>query len=159
MNIHVHRVACTVGFVLFMGAPFAQGESLSPLRLAPDELTWMPAPTGAYGAFLVGHPTKPGLYVIRGKFPPNFRVEPHFHPDERISTVLSGTLYVGYGEQFDESKMRPLPRGSIWTEPAKQPHFVWAKDGEVIIQVIGNGPSAVIPVQPKQRKVKTNIAT
>jgi hypothetical protein len=24
----------------------------------------------------------------------------------------------------------------------KQPHFVWAKDGEVVIQVVGHGPSA-----------------
>ena len=40
---------------------------------------------------------------------------------------------------------------SIWTEPAKQPHFVWAKDGEVIIQVIGNGPSAVVPVQSSKQ--------
>jgi hypothetical protein len=23
--------------------------------------------------------------------------------------------------------MRALPAGSVWTEPAKQPHFVWAK--------------------------------
>ena len=64
--------------------------------------------------------------------------------------MISGTLYVGFGEQFEESKMKVLPASSIWTEPAKEPHFVWAKDGEVIIQVIGNGPSGVTLVQPKQ---------
>jgi hypothetical protein len=63
--------------------------------------------------------------------------------------VISGTLYVGFGEQFDEGKMKVLPATSIWTEPAKQPHFVWAKDGEVVIQVIGNGPSGVTLIQPK----------
>ena len=63
-------------------------------------------------------------------------------PDERIVTILSGTLLVGYGEQFDESKMKALPAGGMFTEPAKQPHFVWAKDGEVVIQVVGHGPSA-----------------
>ena len=48
--------------------------------------------------------------------------------------------------------MKALPAGSIWTEPAKQPHFVWAKDGEAIIQVIGgNGPSAVFPVQSSKQ--------
>ena len=63
---------------------------------------------------------------------------------------MSGTLYVGYGEQFDESQMKALPVGSIFTEPARQPHFVWAKDGEVVIQVIGHGPSATTQVEQKQ---------
>ena len=48
---------------------------------------------------------------------------------------MSGTLYMGYGDRFDESTMTALPAGSIWTEPAKQTHFVWAKDGEAVIQV------------------------
>ena len=62
--------------------------------------------------------------------------------DERVVTILSGTLLVGYGERFDESTMKALPAGSVFTEPAKQPHFVWAKDSEVVIQVVGQGPSA-----------------
>ena len=77
----------------------------------------------------------------------NFRNEPHYHPDDRIVTVISGTLHVGFGERFDESAMKVLPAGSLWTEPAKQPHYVWAKDGEVVIQVIGHGPTATTPVQ------------
>ena len=90
------------------------------------------------------------MYAYRTKFAANFRNQPHYHPDERIVTIVFGTLYVGYGEQFDESKLKALPAGSIFTEPAKQPHFVWAKDVEVIIQVIGYGPSATTPVQSKQ---------
>ena len=63
---------------------------------------------------------------------------------------LLGTLYVGYGEQFDENAMKALPAGSIWTEPAKQTHFVWAKDGEAVIQVVGaNGPSGVTRIEQK----------
>ena len=61
-------------------------------------------------------------------------------------TILSGTLLVGYGEQLDDSHMKALPAGSVFTEPSKQPHFVWAKDGEVVILVIGHGPSATTPV-------------
>ena len=45
--------------------------------------------------------------------------------------------------------MKALPAGSIFTEPARQPHFVWAKDGEVVIQVIGNGPSATTLIEQK----------
>ena len=146
------RVACVAALAVFMTAAFAQSETLEPARLAPEELKWVVAPTGASRANLAGDDKKSGMYAYRAKFPANFRNQPHFHPDDRIVTVLSGTLHVGFGEQFDEGKMKALPAGSIWTEPAKQPHFVWAKNGEVIIQVIGgNGPSAVVPVQSSKQ--------
>ena len=90
------------------------------------------------------------MYAYRVRFPANFRNQPHFHPDDRIVTVMSGTLYVGFGEQFNEGGMKPLPAGSVWTEPMKQPHYVWAKDGEVVIQVIGHGPSGVTLIPQKQ---------
>ena len=57
---------------------------------------------------------------------------------------------MGYGETFDKSAMKVLPAGSVWTEPARAPHYVWAKVDEVTIQVFGaNGPSGVTPVRPK----------
>ena len=144
------RLACAAALVLVMTATFAQGEALEPARLTPDELKWVLMPTGVYRANLAGDDKTAGMYVYRARFPANFRNQPHFHPDDRIVTVLSGTLHVGYGEQSNEGTMKALPAGSIWTEPAKQPHFVWATDGEVIIQVVGNGPSATTPVQSKQ---------
>jgi quercetin dioxygenase-like cupin family protein len=111
-------------------------------RIAPDEMKWEQG-AGNPRAKPVGDDQKPGMYMYRSRFPANYKVQPHFHPDERIVTVMSGTLYVGYGEKFDESAMKALPAGSFWTEPAGQPHFVWAKDGEVVIQAVGaNGPRA-----------------
>jgi quercetin dioxygenase-like cupin family protein len=88
------------------------------------------------------------MYAVRSKYTSSLWAEPHFHPDNRIVTVPSGTMYYGYGKKFDEKKMKALPAGSIWTEPANQPHFSWAKDGEVLIQIIGSGPSGVLPARP-----------
>lgn len=48
---------------------------------------------------------------------------------------------VGPGEKWDESKMKPYPAGTFYSEPSKAPHFTWAKDGEVIIQLTGMRPS------------------
>ena len=142
----LRRVAGATALALFITAAAAQADQLQPARVTPDELTWKPTPTGNQQAMLAGDPQKAGVYAYRTRFPAGFRNQPHFHPDERIVTILSGTLLVGYGEQFDESKMKALPAGSVFTEPSKQPHFVWAKDGEVVIQVIGHGPSATTPV-------------
>jgi hypothetical protein len=55
--------------------------------------------------------------------------------------VLSGTLYFRVGDKWDESKFRAYPAGAFYSEPPRASHFLWAKDGEVIIQVIGIGPS------------------
>ena len=139
------RVVCGIALALLISAA-VQGDPLQPVRVTPDELTWKLNPAGAQQAIIAGDPQKAGVYVLRTWLPAGLQVQPHFHPDERIVTILSGTLLVGYGEQFDESKMKGLPAGSLFTEPSKQPHFVWAKDGEVVVQVIGHGPSATMPV-------------
>jgi quercetin dioxygenase-like cupin family protein len=129
--------------------PIAQGEALVPTRLTPEELKWMPQPNGNLQAVMAGNPRDQGLYMYRTRFPANFRNQPHFHPDQRIVTVMSGTLYVGYGEKMDDSQMKALPAGSIFTEPPRQPHYVWAKNGEVVIQVTGYGPSGTIVIGQK----------
>jgi quercetin dioxygenase-like cupin family protein len=75
---------------------------------------------------------------------------PHFHPDERTIVVLSGTFYFGVGEQWDESKMKAYPVGTFLSEPPKVAHYSWAKDGEVIIQVTGVGPTGSTVIPQKQ---------
>jgi quercetin dioxygenase-like cupin family protein len=81
---------------------------------------------------------------MRVKFPAGYKLMPHFHPDEwRTGIVLSGNYYFGLGKQWDESKLRPYPPGTFFSEPKGVPHFVWAKDGEVIIQVTAMGPTGV----------------
>jgi len=140
------RLAALGALLVLAAVAAAQTPALTPTRVAPQDLTWTPTATGTQRAPLVGDEQRSGIYVYRSKFPPNHRVEPHFHPDDRVVTVISGTLHMGYGERFDEGAMRVLPAGSVWTEPAGQPHYVWAKDGEVVIQIMGHGPTATTPV-------------
>jgi quercetin dioxygenase-like cupin family protein len=101
---------------------------------------------------LYGDPTKAGVYVTRVKIPPGFKFMPHWHPDEwRTAVVLSGTYYFGVGEQWDESKVKAYPAGTFYTEPSKTPHYGWAaKDGEVIVQITGMGPTGTTPIPQKQ---------
>ena len=150
MNTIACRAALVGAVALLAVVPTVLSEPLTQAVVTPDELPWIKGPTGNQRSVIVGDETKQGMYIFRGKFPANFRNKPHYHPDERIGMVISGTLHVGYGETFDESKMKALSAGSIWTEPAMQSHFVWAKDGEVVIQIIGNGPSGTTLVPSKQ---------
>lgn len=112
------------------------------MRITPDELKWGPGRVPGHEiAPLVGDSTKPGPYVERVKFPPNHRVQAHSHPDDRTYTVISGTWYIGYGDKFDESKLKALPAGSFHTEPANVTHFSYTKEG-VVVQIMGTGPTA-----------------
>jgi len=122
---------------------YAQSASESVLKL-PDQIEWK-APAVSPGpstAVLFGDPSKPGVYVTRTKFPAGLKLMPHTHPDEwRTIVVMSGTIYFALGNKWDESQLKPRPAGTFFSEAKGAPHFEWAKDGEVIIQTTGMGPT------------------
>ena len=125
-------------------AAYSQGAGESVVKL-PDQIEWKAPPMvgGASTAILYGDPSKSGVYVTRTKFPAGTKALPHTHPDEwRTVVVLSGTHYFGLGDTWDEGKLKAYPTGTFFSEPKDTPHFVWAKDGEVIVQVTAMGPTA-----------------
>ena len=126
-------------------------------RLAPDEVNWPASAAGGVGTsgvsgvqtvVLKGDPTKPGLYTLLLRAGPNIRALPHSHQDDRVATVISGMWYIGYGDTFDESKLKELPPGSFYTEPPGSNHFAMTKDEAVVIQITGMGPSSTTYVNP-----------
>jgi hypothetical protein len=122
------------------------------VRVTPDEVKWMDRPgyDGVKFAVIQGDPSKPGVYVIRARFSPGAMTRPHWHPEDRFVTVLQGTWYAGEGDTFEPDKTVPLKAGSFMLHPAKAHHYDGAKDEEVIVQIIGIGPSATNLVDPKQ---------
>ncbi len=142
-----------LGLVLFLTTPFlAWGQDLpaGAVMLTPSELTWkpLPAPVGAQISELVSSRTQTGFYIERAQFPANFTHSPHSHPDNRTYTVISGTLYVGFGDKFDQAHLKALPPSSFWTEPANLNHFLMTKDEPVFFQITGTGPSGTTFVDP-----------
>ena len=122
----------------------AQADDSTILKF-PQEIKYNASGKGVETAVLYGDPSKAGLYVVRLKLPAGAKVMPHIHPGEaRTMTVLSGTLYFGFGTEFDETKLKPYPAGTFFTELPTTPHFVAAKDGEVIFQATGLGPSGML---------------
>jgi quercetin dioxygenase-like cupin family protein len=142
------REACLVVAVCAAGvsvSAYGQNAGTGVLKLPQDIEFKGPLAGAPQSAVLYGDPTKPGVFVTRVKFPAGTKDLPHWHPDEvRTVAVLSGTLYFGVGEKWDESKFKAYPAGTFYSEPPKTPHFSWAKDGEVIIQITGVGPSGKI---------------
>jgi quercetin dioxygenase-like cupin family protein len=123
---------------------FIQSNSLTPKIILPDEIKWnsdLKQSVGIETIVLAGDPQKEGLYTMRVKIPAGTKLLPHWHPENRTAVILSGTFYYSYGDSFNEDKLHEMPAGTFFTEPAKQPHFAYAKKGEVIIQVTGWGPT------------------
>ena len=150
MTTLICRTAAAASFLFLLTAGAAPFEGFTPARVLPADFKWVSTPTGLQVATIAGNQGKPGLYTARVKYPAGFRLQPHFHPDDRVVIVLSGTVYFGYGDKFDESKLTALPTGSVWTEPAKTPHYLWTKDGEAVIQVTGIGPSGSTQIPAKK---------
>jgi hypothetical protein len=138
--------------ILFTANARADKDKAGFVRVAPEEVKWTDRPgyDGLKFAVVHGDPSKPGIYVIRAKFSPGTMTRPHWHAEDRYVIVVQGTWYTGEGDTFDPDKTVPLKPGSFMLHPAKAHHFDGAKDEEVIVQIIGIGPSTTTLVDPKQ---------
>lgn len=110
----------------------------------PDQIKWGPAPpfipAGAQLAVLEGNPmAASGDYTIRLKMPDGYRIAPHTHPLRENVSVISGTLKVGMGDKYDDSKMMSFGAGSFAYLDPSMHHYAGAS-GETVIQIHGQSP-------------------
>lgn len=127
-----------------------QKTSLNPAALVyklPSQIQWTDDPIGAKTAVLAGDPSKPGLYVMLVKWTPHHMSHPHWHPNDRFVTVLSGTWWVGTGTKFDPDNTVPMPAGTFVKHFARQVHYDGAKDQEAMLEIVGEGPATATPAK------------
>ena len=128
--------------VLFIGS--VRAADLDPKAISiqlPKEIKWVANAGGSEQAILFGDPSKPGLYIVLTKWTPHHNSRPHSHPNDRYITVLSGTWWVNTGAKYDPDGMKPVPAGSYVVHYGNQIHYDGAKDGEVILEIVGMGPA------------------
>ena len=115
----------------------------------PKDIKWVEGSEGAAQAVLHGDPSKPGLYIVLTKWHAGHMSRPHFHPNDRFITVLSGTWWVGAGTKYDPASTRPVPAGSFVTHFGKGIHYDGAKDEDVVLEILGEGPATATPAEIK----------
>lgn len=130
-----------------VGVFLATPQELSITRSA-SETAGVSQVSGQSATVLYGDPTKPGLYTVLLRLEPHRRIMPMSHPDSRFVTILSGTFYVAFGDTYDETKLKALPPGGIYTEPAKTNHFGETRNEPVIVAITGYGPSGTTYANP-----------
>jgi quercetin dioxygenase-like cupin family protein len=96
--------------------------------------------TNMDAAFLIGSPAQPGLYTIRVHLKDGGLMPPHSHPDDRMITVLSGTLHYGFGTTADPAATKAYPTGATFLAKANDPHYAIGR-GDVVYQEAGLAPT------------------
>jgi quercetin dioxygenase-like cupin family protein len=135
------------GWLLLAVAATAQADAdrvgfADPLR---SNVPWISDPAiapGGLSAVAAGDPRKAGPYVFMIRFPADEQVSPHSHPETRIYTVVSGTIYVGFGSRFDAAKTTVHAPGSRFVVPAGVQHFSMTTAAPATVEVDGVGPTA-----------------
>lgn len=115
----------------------------------PNQIKWVESPAGSSQAILFGDPGKPGMYGVLTKWHAHHMSRPHFHPNDRYITVISGTWWVGTGATYDPDSTVALPAGTFVTHFGKQIHYDGAKDDEVVLEIVGEGPATSTPAEAK----------
>jgi mannose-6-phosphate isomerase-like protein (cupin superfamily) len=118
---------------------------------APADIVWSDAPpslpAGAKLAVLEGDASKAGLFTMRLRMPDGYKIPAHWHPATEHVTIISGTLHLGMGSEWDETKATALTAGSFGYMPKGMRHFAWS-EGETEVQVHGMGPWGITYVNP-----------
>jgi len=115
-----------------------------------DQSDWKDRPgSGNQSAILFGDPSRPGLYVQLLKRGPNNWSQPHSHPNDRFSTVLAGTMWIGTGNKFDPENTVPFKPENYVRDIANQTHFDGSKADGLTIEIVGIGPATSTQAETK----------
>ena len=139
-------IAVSVSFGSVMTADI---DSKALVYQLPSQIKWVESPAGSSQAILFGDPNKPGMYGVLTKWHPRHMSRPHFHPNNRYITVISGTWWVGTGSKYDPGSTLAIPAGTFVTHFGKQIHYDGAKDEEVVLEIVGEGPATLTPAEAK----------
>jgi hypothetical protein len=145
-------VSLTIAAAVLVGSAKSTPTDLNPAAISikrPGQIPWKESPEGSATAVLYGDPAKPGLYIALIKWHAHHNSRPHFHPNDRYITVLSGTWWVNTGSKYDPDHMVPVPAGSYVVHYGKQIHYDGARDGDVVLEVVGQGPATATPAEDK----------
>jgi uncharacterized RmlC-like cupin family protein len=128
----------------------ATATSIPQIRMTPSEIVNGDQGDGQIGSsrlagvrtkILAGNPARVGFYSILLFVPAHTTIQAHTHRDDRMATVISGNWQFGYGTHFDESALKSLPVGSVYSEPGGVNHFARTTDTAVVVQISGYGPT------------------
>lgn len=143
---HLRLLLPAIVFVVLVSGPAASVGQQPPMFpkgvviVRAGEVQWKdyPGRPGVMLSVIEGDLAKPGPFLMRVKFPAGYAAPPHTHPTLEHTTILTGSMRIGYGTR-DDGPSQLLMAGSIILTPANTPHF-FSVPVETIVQTHGTGP-------------------
>ena len=80
-------------------------------RMQPEDVVMNGSGSGIVTVPVFGDASKPGMYIVRNRFPAGITSRPHFHDQDRFVTVIKGTWWTDEGDVFRADKMVPIKTG------------------------------------------------
>jgi quercetin dioxygenase-like cupin family protein len=157
------RLATVIAALLALPALAVAAEPK--VRLTPSEIAALGGEAGGPGdsgkagvttTILVGDPSKPGPYTVRLRVPAHTAIQAHSHRDDRTGVVVQGLWRFGYGPVASSKLLKALPPGSVYSEPAGQPHFARTGDQAVSVIITGFGPTDTVYVDPRNDPARSS---
>jgi len=136
--------------VLFAFATLQAGDVDPKIALITpaDKIEWKKT-AAVDTAVLAGDPAQPGIYVELIRWHAHHMSRPHYHPNDRYITVISGTWWVGTGPKYEPDSTTPVHAGSYVRHFAKQIHYDGAKDEDCVLEIVGMGPETMVNAESK----------
>lgn len=147
---NIGRNSLSVAILALSGSIFAAGTQVSFVN--PEQIIWKPLPGHAELQYSVleGNPIESGYFTIRMKLPKNYQDVVHTHDITRYDTIISGALYIGFGDKPDRNNVEKLETGAFIACPPHLKHYSFTDD-ETIVQISGMGPWEVLKSAGKKR--------
>ena len=127
-----------------------------PIQSHPEKIVWKDGPptlpAGVKMAVLEGNPKDSGIFTMRLRFPPHYMILPHFHPRDERATILSGSMFVGFGEQPDKTKATKFTAGCFYVNPSDSHHYAFTDSDSAEVQLTGMGPWKINYLEEKNEK-------
>src|SRR5438067_892029 len=147
-SLQLALLSAAVGILTASNA-FAQLDPKAVIYQTPDQFKWRDPTDQATTnqAILAGDPNKPGsLYIQLNKFKPNRFGNPHYHPNDRFITVISGAAWRGTGTVMDPSHSTRVLKGTFMVDHANKVHWDGTKEESGAYLITGIGPATNIEV-------------
>lgn len=143
--------ACGSALLFLINPAFAQQHQHQHAMVNAGDVTWKDGPPslpkGAQMSVLYGDPTKDGVFVMRLKFPANYKIPPHTHAVDEVVTIVDGEFNIGMGPQFDATKTKALTTGGVIAMAPGLQHYVQI-NRETVVQLSTRGPWSIAYVNP-----------
>ena len=127
-----------------LSAPAAAQDLLMHTPEAVLDLSGEPRPTGSRGLRLLNHADE--VVAVHVWYPPDTEIAPHPHPAGKVAlvAVLSGSIELGLGDEYDAGKLQAVPPGGVVVLRADDPQHFGRTGPEGVQLLLVAGPAEAV---------------